>query len=242
MVPGNRRIGVLLSHGFTGSPFSMRPWAEFLAKEGYAVDVPRLPGHGTSWQDMNTTTWQDWYAEVSRSLDKLLAENDQVVVAGLSMGGALALRLAADRPGDVAGLILVNPAVNSTNKQLLAVPLLKYLLPGITSIGNDVKKQGIDEYAYPKVPLKALHSLLRAWKPLRRDLINVTAPILLFRSAVDHVVDPSSARIIQRTVLSAEVSERVLSDSFHVATLDNDAPTIFQESLEFLRKLDQGED
>jgi carboxylesterase len=239
ILPGNRRIGVLLSHGFTGSPYAMRSWAEFLAREGYAVEVPRLPGHGTSWQDMNTTTWKDWYAEVSRSLDKLVAENDQVVVAGLSMGGALALRLAADRPADVAGLILVNPAVNSTNKQLLAVPVLKYPLAGIPSIGNDVKKQGVEEYAYPRVPLRALHSLLRAWKPLRRDLHKVTAPILLFRSTVDHVVDPSSGRIIRASVSSTEVSERLLSDSFHVATLDNDAPTIFDESLEFLRKLNQ---
>jgi carboxylesterase len=242
ILPGNRRIGVLLSHGFTGSPYSMRPWAEFLAREGYAVEVPRLPGHGTSWQDLNTTTWKDWYAEVSRSLDRLVAENDQVVVAGLSMGGALALRLAADRPADVAALILVNPAVSSTNKLLLAVPVLKYLIGGTPSIGNDVKKQGVDEYGYPRTPLRALHSLLRAWRLLHRDLPEVTAPILLFRSTVDHVVDPSSARIIRATVSSTEVSERLLSDSFHVATLDNDAPTIFDESLEFVRKLDQVED
>ena len=242
MLPGNRRIGVLLSHGFTGSPYSMRPWAEFLAREGYAVDVPRLPGHGTSWQDLNSKTWKDWYAEVSRSMDRLVAENDQVVVAGLSMGGALALRLAADRPADVAALILVNPAVSSTNKLLLAVPALKYLIGGTPSIGNDVKKQGVDEHGYPRTPLRALHSLLRAWRLLRRDLHKVTAPILLFRSTVDHVVDPSSGRIIRASVSSKEVSERLLSDSFHVATLDNDAPTIFDESLEFLRKLDQVED
>jgi carboxylesterase len=241
MVPGNRRIGVLLSHGFTGSPYSMRPWAEFLAKEGYAVEVPRLPGHGTSWQEMNTTRWKDWYAEVSRSLDKLLAENDRVVLAGLSMGGGLMLRLAADRPDDVAGLMLVNPAVNLASKKLLPVPLLMHLVPGLPTIGNDVKKIGVDEYAYPRVPLKALHSMMSGWKPLRRDLHKVTAPILMFRSTIDHVVDPSSGRIILRSVSSTDVSERVLSDSYHVATLDNDAPTIFQESLEFLRKLDQGE-
>jgi carboxylesterase len=220
----------------------MRPWAEFLAREGYAVEVPRLPGHGTSWQEMNATTWQDWYAEVSRSLDKLVAENDLVVVAGLSMGGGLALQLAADRPADVAALILVNPAVNSTNKQLLAVPVIKHLMAGIPSIGNDVKKPGIDEYAYPKTPLRALHSMIRAWKKLRRDLPKVTSPILLFRSVTDHVVDPSSGRIIIGAVSSADVSERLLSDSFHVATLDNDAPTIFDESLDFLRKLGQDED
>jgi len=242
MLPGNRRIGVLLSHGFTGSPFSMKPWAEFLAREGYAVEVPRLPGHGTSWRDMNTTTWDDWYAEVAQSLDKLVAENDLVAVAGLSMGGGLALKLAADRPSDVAGLLLVNPAVNSTSIKLLPVPLLKHLVAGMPSIGNDIKKSSMDEYAYPKVPLKALHSMMRGWKPLRRDLHKVTAPILMFRSTIDHVVDPSSGRIILGSVSSTDVTERLLDDSFHVATLDNDAPTIFEESLKFLQTLGQDQD
>jgi carboxylesterase len=242
LLPGNRRIGVLLSHGFTGSPYSMRPWAEFLAKEGYAVEVPRLPGHGTSWQDMNTTTYDDWYAEVSRSLDKLVAENDLVAVAGLSMGGGLALRLAAERPSDVAGLLLVNPAVSSRSVKLLPVPLLKHVVAGMPTIGNDIKKPSIDEYAYPKVPLKALHSMIRGWKPLRRDLHKVTAPILMFRSTIDHVVDPSSGRIIQQSVSSKDVTERLLLDSYHVATLDNDAQTIFEESLKFLQGLDEKQD
>ncbi|MDT0201213.1 alpha/beta fold hydrolase [Nocardioides sp. AE5] len=229
-----QRVGVLLSHGFTGSPASMRPWGEFLALQGYAVEVPRLPGHGTTWQEMNDTRWDDWYAEVTRAFDKLLAENDKVVVAGLSMGGALALQLAVDRPDDVAGLLLVNPAVASNNKQLLAVPLVKKVLASMPGIGNDIKKPGVDEGGYDRTPLHALHSMVQAWKPLRADLSRVVAPIRLFRSAVDHVVDPSSARIIAASVSSHEVVERVLRNSYHVATLDNDAPVIFEESLEFI--------
>ena len=92
-----------MSHGFTGSPYSMKPWARHLAEHGYAVEVPLLPGHGTTWQEMNRTRWEDWYAEVTRAFDKLAAENDVVVAAGLSMGGALVLRLAADHPDRVAG-------------------------------------------------------------------------------------------------------------------------------------------
>src|SRR6187551_3801543 len=80
---GGRRVGVLLSHGFTGQPASMTPWGQHLAALGYAVEVPRLPGHGTTWQELNTLRWADWYAEVTRSLDKLVAENDAVVVGGL---------------------------------------------------------------------------------------------------------------------------------------------------------------
>ena len=229
-----QRVGVLLSHGFTGSPASIRPWGEFLAMKGYGVEVPRLPGHGTTWQEMNDTTWEDWYAEVSRAFDKLLAENDTVGVGGLSMGGALVLRLAADRPDDVEGVILVNPAVASTNKQLLAVPLVKRFLASMPGIGDDIKKEGVTEIGYDRTPLRALHSMVQAWKPLRTDLARVVAPIRIFRSAEDHVVDPSSARIIRAEVSSRDVTERVLENSYHVATLDNDAPLIFEESAEFI--------
>jgi len=231
---GGHRIGVLVSHGFTGSPASMRPWAEFLNASGYAVEVPLLPGHGTTWQAMNSTGWADWYGEVEAAWQRLSDTCDQVFAFGLSMGGGLMLQLAVDHP-DVAGLVLVNPAVNSTNKQLIALPLLKRLVAGFPGIINDIKRPGMDEHGYPKVPLLALADLLSAWKRLRPALVNVKAPLLLFRSSVDHVVDPSSARIILGSVGSAQVSERILTNSFHVATLDNDAPEIFAGSLEFIR-------
>ncbi|HSX68936.1 alpha/beta hydrolase [Nocardioides sp.] len=232
-----RRIGVLLSHGFTGSPVSMRPWAEFLHEQGYAVEVPCLPGHGTTWQEMNGTAWDDWFAELTAAFARLRATCDQVFVCGLSMGGGLALRLAAERPGDVAGLVLVNPAVASTNKQLLAVPALKRVIKGLPGIGNDIKKKGVDEHGYDKIPLRALASMLDGWKALRPRLGEVKAPLLLIRSTVDHVVDPSSARIILGSVGSADVREELLTDSYHVATLDNDAPHLFAESLTFIRRL-----
>lgn len=234
---GGRRIGVLLSHGFTGSPVSMRPWAEFLHEHGYAVEVPCLPGHGTTWQEMNGTTWDDWYAELTAAFARLRAACDQVFVCGLSMGGGLSLRLAAERPGDVAGLVLVNPAVASTNKQLLAVPALKRVIKGLPGIGNDIKKKGVDEHGYDKIPLRALASMLDGWKSLRPRLGEVKAPLLLVRSTVDHVVDASSARIILGGVGSADVREELLTDSYHVATLDNDAPHLFAQSLAFIRRL-----
>lgn len=234
---GGRRIGVLLSHGFTGSPASMVPWGKYLAEQGYAVSVPRLPGHGTSWQEMNRTEWRDWYAEVDRAFDKLRANCDQVVVGGLSMGGGLALDLAAQHGADVAGVMLVNAAVGSSNKQLRAVPLLKLVVPSMPGIVNDIKKPGQDEHGYDRVPLKALASMISGWKRLRGDLPKVTSPIIHFHSVEDHVVDPSSARIIAGKVSSREVEERMLENSYHVATLDNDAPAIFEESVDFIRRV-----
>jgi carboxylesterase len=232
-----QRVGVLLSHGFTGSPASMVPWAEHLACLGYGVAAPRLPGHGTTWQELNRCTWADWYAEVERSFDKLRAECDQVVVGGLSMGGGLALKLAADRPRDVAGVMLVNPAVNMTRKDLLALPVLKLVIPAVPGIANDIKKPGVQEHGYNRTPLRALHEMLTAWKKVREDLPKVTAPLLLFRSAEDHVVDPSSGKIVLSRVSSRDLTERILENSYHVATLDNDAPAIFEESAEFVRRV-----
>jgi carboxylesterase len=231
------RTGVLLSHGFTGSPASMVPWGRHLAEQGYAVAVPRLPGHGTSWQDMATTGWEDWSTELERSFEKLAAEADRVFVGGLSMGGGLALWLAARHPERVAGVILVNAAVASANKQLLAVPVLKHVVKAMPGIGNDIKKPGVDEYGYDKTPLKPLHSMMRGWKGLRGDLGKVQCPLLVFRSSEDHVVDPSSARIILSSTSSSDAVERVLDNSYHVATLDHDAPTIFAESVEFIERV-----
>ena len=234
---GGQRVGVLLSHGFTGSPASMVPWGRHLADRGFAVAVPRLPGHGTTWQEMNTTGWADWYGELERAFEKLRANCDQVVVGGLSMGGGLVLRLAADKGTAVAGVMLVNAAVASSNKQLLALPVLKRFVPSMPGIVNDIKKPGQDEHGYDRMPLKALASMLSGWKSVRADLPKVTSPIVHFRSAEDHVVDPSSARIIASTVSSRDVTERVLENSYHVATLDNDAPAIFEESVEFVRRV-----
>jgi carboxylesterase len=231
-----RRVGVLLLHGFTGSPASMRPWAEHLAGLGFAVEVPRLPGHGTTWQDMVGTRWSDWAGEAERAYDELAGRCDAVVVGGLSMGGTLALHLAEQHP-EVAGLVLVNAAVASTNKQLWFLPLLKWVVRAAPGLSNDIKKPGADELAYRRTPLKPMASLVAAWKTVREDLPRVTCPVLVFRSAEDHVVDPSSAEIIRTRLGSGDVTEHVLTESYHVATLDNDAPAIFAESAAFVGRV-----
>jgi carboxylesterase len=232
-----RRVGVLLVHGFTGTPSSVAPWGRHLAAQGLGVSVPLLPGHGTTWRELNRTRWEDWYGEVEGAFEKLRADTDRVVVGGLSMGGALALRLAARRSRDVAGLVLVNPAVHTERKDVLALPVLKHVVPSFPAIGNDIRKPGVDEHAYSRTPLKAAHSMITGWQRLRADLPRVTQPVLLFRSAVDHVVDASSVRILRATLSSRDLEERVLENSYHVATLDHDASSIFEESASFVRRV-----
>lgn len=237
---GGRRVGVLLSHGFTGQPASITPWGETLAGKGYAVEVPRLPGHGTTWQELNTLTWADWYAEVTRVFEKLLAENDAVVVGGLSMGGALVLRLAADHPDRVAGVVVVNPAVATKRLDVRLLPVLKHMVPSFPGIANDIKKPGVQEHGYDRTPLKAVHSMMRAWPVLVKDLPRITAPVLYFRSTEDHVVDEATEPLILSGISSRDVTVTRLENSFHVATLDNDAERIFADTAAFVARVTSG--
>ena len=102
--------GALCLHGFTGNPTSMRPVAKAFADAGFAVELPRLPGHGTTVDDMITTGWGDWTAAAEAAYESLSARCERVVVGGLSMGGSLTLWLAARHP-EIAGIVCVNPAV-----------------------------------------------------------------------------------------------------------------------------------
>jgi Esterase/lipase len=233
-------VGVLLCHGFTGSPRSMRPWGEYLAEHGLTVSVPLLPGHGTRWQDMQVTGGEDWYAEVDRELRALRARCARVFVFGMSMGGALTLRLAARHGDAVSGIVLVNPANKVHGVAAHALPVVRHLVPTTTGLANDIAKPGQDEVAYDRVPLHAAYELRRFLRRVDGELPQVTQPLLLLRSPQDHVVPPAdSARILGR-VSSTDVTEILLEQSYHVATLDHDAERIFEESLAFVGRLAPG--
>jgi len=227
--------GVLLCHGFTGSPYSLRPWAEHLAAQGLTVSMPRLPGHGTTWQEMNRTRWEDWYAEVDRAFGELQATADDIFLMGLSMGACLALRLAELHLDAVRGLVLVNPSLTADTKLFLLAPMLKVVIPSLKGIGSDIKKPGVTELAYDRTPTKAAATLPAMWKVTQRDLGKVTAPVLVFKSTQDHVVGPASLQILRASLPQGALEVRELPDSYHVATLDNDAAVIFAGSLDFVR-------
>jgi len=227
--------GVLLCHGFTGSPQSLRPWAEYLASAGLSVSLPRLPGHGTTWQEMARTRWEDWFAEVDRAFDELQSRSDEMFVMGLSMGGCLALRLAELRGAAVRGLVLVNPSLTADSKLFLLVPVLKHVVPSVRGIASDIKKPGSKETGYDRTPLKAAATLPGLWRTTRQHLTELTQPMLVYRSAMDHLVGPASVKLLTSTLPAGQLEVRELEDSYHVATLDNDAEAIFAGSLEFVR-------
>jgi esterase/lipase len=230
----NGRTGVLLVHGFTGTPMSMRPWGEHLAAAGFAVRCPLLPGHGTRWQDCNASTHAQWTTAVEEAFDELAADCDRVFVAGLSMGGTVAIRLAELRP-DVAGLVVVNPSLLTRRLDARLLPVLARVTGSWAPIGSDIKKPGIVEQAYDKMPLRGMMALRRLWRTTRAELHRVTAPVLAFTSVEDHVVEPESTDVLLDGVSSEDVTQVKLEDSYHVATLDNDAPMMFARTVEWVR-------
>jgi len=231
-------VGVLVCHGYTGTPQGLRPWAQHLAAAGYTVRLPRLPGHGTTWQELGRTRWQDWYGEVDTAFRELHSSCDQVFVTGLSMGGLLATKLALEHGPRVAGLVLVNPIFKHDNRLLQLLPVLRRLVPSFPGLANDIKRTGGEaELGYLRNPLQAMHSQTQLWAQVSRDLPEVTQPVLLMHSRVDHVVPPISSAYFLSRISSTDVTEIWLENSYHVATLDNDAPLIHDESVRFIQRL-----
>ena len=225
--------GVLVLHGFTGNPQSMRPLAQAFAAAGFTVDLPLLPGHGTAVEDMIPTRWDDWSGAAEAHFQALAARCDRVLVAGLSMGGALTCWLAERHP-HLPGIVLVNPMVQAPAVELIegGQALLDAGVATIDGIGSDIKKEGPVEAAYPGTPLAAGLSLFEAVADIGAHLGDIHCPVLLFSSRDDHVVDPVNGDVLE-TAVRGPVERIVLEDSYHVATLDNDAPRIEARAVEF---------
>jgi carboxylesterase len=229
--------GALCIHGFTGNPSTMRGIAEALAAAGFNVELPRLPGHGTTVADMLGTSWADWSAEAEAALARVATRSGKVVVAGLSMGGSLTTWLATRHP-ELAGIVLVNPLVKPQEAELVdivkgMVDSGETLFPGI---GSDIAKEGVVESAYAETPLVPLLSLMDGVTALQPHLASVRCPILLMNSPQDHVVDPSNAEHVVASV-SGPVERVVLERSYHVATLDHDKELIEEQAVAFARKV-----
>ena len=229
--------GVLVVHGFTGNPQSMRPLATALAAAGFSVELPLWPGHGTSVDDMLTTSWTDWSGAADVAYSELESRCEKIVVAGLSMGGTLATWLASRHP-EIAGLIAINAAVEPAGEAFLDI-LRQTIDQGTTvmpAVGNDVADPSQRELAYDGVPVAGLLSLLEAQIALAPSLGEIRCPTLIITSRNDHVVPPSNSDYLAAHV--AGPVERVLLDrSFHVATLDYDRHDIEARAVDFARKV-----
>ena len=233
----NGRIGVVLVHGFTGSPAAMRPWAEFLNARGYSVRVPLLPGHGTKPEDLNQVLWQEWPAKVKAEIVELQKYCTQVFVAGLSMGGGTTLYVAAELGDELTGIILVNPMIHVRGVSPVLAFAVSRLIKFGSSVGGDIKRKGVTEYSYDKLPYRGIHQLLTMLKLVRAALPSIKVPMQLFHSVDDHTLPVSNTEIIMREIGSTNKARIELLNSFHVATLDHDSELIFTNSLTFIEGL-----
>ena len=230
--------GALVIHGYTGNPSSMRELAEAFVAAGYHVEMPRLPGHGTHLDDMIPTRWTDYVAEAEAAYQRLAARSAKVVVAGLSMGGALTLRMGASHP-EIAGLICINAASAPIGLEEM-VPIMNELLDGGTEVapgvGSDIADPDVTESAYEGAPIRAMLSLIEGLRELAPAYQGMAIPLLILASAEDHVVPPAHQDYLAEHY-GGPVERVTLERSYHVATQDFDKRLIFDTSVEFAKKV-----
>jgi carboxylesterase len=214
----------------------MRPVAEAFAAAGFAVGLPRLPGHGTSVDDLATTTWDDWTAEAEAAYQRL-AGCETVVVAGQSMGASLTIWLAARHP-EIAGIVCVNPATQPGDGDALG--LLRDMVAAcedrIPAGRADIADPTAADCAYGAIPVTALLSFQEGLASLQPDLAAVACPVLILTSRQDHVVDPANSDHLAASV-SGPVERVILERSYHVAALDYDGPLVREAAVAFGRRV-----
>ena len=240
------RTGIIVTHGFTGNPLGTRPLGQRLAAEGYTVEVPLLPGHGTNHRDLGQTRYQDWVDSVERVLDHLLEGCDQVVLVGHSMGGTITLDIASRRPGDVAAVVVINPVVLDRTDPLAKVAfILQYLIPylprdlaGMPT--NDIAIPGAEEGAYAMVSAKAAQSFIAELPRVRSRLLDLVQPLLVIRSPADHTVPPDNSTELVELVGSPDVREIVCDRSFHSPQIDYDAEKVEEAVVAFVAEFAGG--
>lgn len=225
--------GVLLVHGFTGAPSEMRLAGEYLNKMGYTVFAPRLPGHGTTPEEMAKTAWPHWYDSVEDGYHLLAGICTSVAAVGLSMGGLLTLKLASEY--SLSRLAVISAPIYIANKQLKLLPLYRMF----TNFVPKKRKRLLDvgeQYSitYDVTPLSSLSSLLELVKHVTRLLPSVTVPALIVQSTNEHTVEPESAQYIYDKLGSTEKQLIWLNKSGHIVTLDLERDYVFQLLGQFL--------
>ena len=230
----NKKIGIVLVHGYTGSPSSMRPWAEYLNQQGYTVRVPLLPGHGTKPEDLSEIKWQQWPEKVESELDELRKNCTKIFICGFSMGGGTTLHLATKHSDKIAGIILVNPMIHLPFIGTKLAYLLSRIKKYRSSAGGDIKRPGVTQGGYDVMSTEGIYQILQMLKNTRANLHKVSVPMQLFHSVYDHTLPVSNTEIVMKGVGSLTKERIELTNSFHVATLDYDAEIIFERSSIFI--------
>lgn len=231
--PGGH-CGVLLPHGFTGSPSEMRLLGEYLRDQGYTVYGPRLPGHGTRVRDMEKTEWRQWYGAVEDGFHILQSVCSDVSVVGLSMGGILALLLASEYP--VKRVVSLSAPIYIADQRLKWLNFYQMFLRYAPKQRRKLDVHPQYYVGYDRTPLRCLPSLLTLIELAKERLARVRAPLLVMQSRIEHTVRPESADYIYQRAGSAVKELIWLQKSGHIVTLDSEKELVFQQVAAFLQK------
>ncbi|MGH2752047.1 MAG: alpha/beta hydrolase [Actinomycetota bacterium] len=229
-------VGALLVHGFTGSPQGMRGLGRYLAERDIAVEGIRLPGHGTTWQDLDARRPHEWVSAVEEGYAKVAHGRDQVFVVSLSFGSALAVDFAARHPGKVAGLVSLAGLVLVKDPRRFFSGAIRRMVPSIPGVANDIADPEAREIAYDRFPTTAGHHMLQFIKLARSALPHVTCPLLVMHSHNDHTVHPDNALEIHRGASSRDKQIVWVDNSYHVITLDVDKQRVYESTYEFIKQ------
>lgn len=233
---GSGRTGALLIHGFTGSPYSMRGLGEYLADKGLSVRGVRLPGHGTSWEELNLKNTEDWVQAVDAEFLDFAADHDEVFLVGLSFGAALSLDLAVRRPDRVAGVVALAPFLLSKDPLRVAAPLVGRLLKSFPGVGNDICEPDQDERCYDRLPLKAVPHVLRFVARVRGLLPSLAVPVLTIHGRQDHTAPPEGSELIIEKAATKDKELVWLERSYHVITMDYERQEVFERTFNFIKE------
>ncbi len=230
---GTSNKAVLLIHGYTGTPAEMRLLGEYLQKRGFNVLGIRLPGHGTSAEELKQTTAVDWYAVAERAFKDLQARFACVMVAGLSMGGLLTLKLAKEYA--VEKIALIATPIFVPDKRLPFLRILKYFVPYIAKNKKDYGEAQPYNLSYSRMPTRPLISLFRLLHQCKNALSSIKVPVLILQSKTEKTVSPKSAQYIYDHLSSKKKKLIWFNDSGHILTLDKEREQVFKAIEEFFR-------
>lgn len=239
---GEGPVGALLVHGFTGSPQGLRALGEHLAANGIAASGVRLPGHGTTWQDLSTRTHSDWSGAVEEGYDKLSTRCDEIFIVALSFGAALSIDFTARNPEKVSGLVLLASYIMTKDPRRFLAPAVRLVVQSLPGVGNDIADPEMREIVYDRVPTKAAYSMLQFIRGARAKLPRITRPTLIIHSKNDHTAHPDNAQLIFDQIASKDKELVWLERSYHVITVDYDREQVYDKTLSFIKERAQSAD
>jgi carboxylesterase len=232
---GEGPVGALLVHGLTGSPQGLNALGRHLADHGMAASGPRLPGHGTTWQDLNSRKSEEWVESAESAFEALASRTDEVFLVGLSFGAALSFDLAARRPDDVSGVVALAPFLMTKDPRRHFAPLIRLLVASLPGVGNDIADPEMKEIAYDRLPTSAVYSMFRFLQTVRPRLKDVRAPTLIIHSRNDHTANPDNAPLIYDSISSEDKKIEWLERSYHVITIDYDRDRVTKLTTDFIK-------